>query len=59
MSDEITQYRKAADRIWEMAKEYRAKGYLALAATLRDLSSNLHDVAREKQLKKANLNGKD
>ncbi len=39
-------FREAADEIWKMAKDYEEKEYWELAKTLKDLSSELHNIAR-------------
>jgi cytochrome c556 len=41
-------FREAADKIWQMAEEYREKD-LELAKALKDLSSELHSIARIKE----------
>jgi prefoldin subunit 5 len=41
-------FREAADRVWEMAKEYEEKEW-ELAKALKDLSSELHNIARNKE----------
>ncbi len=41
-------YRQAADRIWEMAKEYDAQGERELAGVLYEISQEIHDLARSK-----------
>lgn len=45
------QYRKAADRVWEMAEEYEARGMMELATAIKELADQLHDLAREKEAK--------
>ena len=51
MQTRALQYRKAADRVWEMAKEYEAKGMYELATAIKELADQLHDLAREKEEK--------
>lgn len=41
-------YRQAADRIWEMAGEYRDKGMRDLSETLKGIAQEIHDLARAK-----------
>jgi hypothetical protein len=43
-------YRQAADKIWEMAQEYKKKGEDDLAESLYELSQQIHDLARSKQM---------
>ena len=43
-------FREAADRIWDMASEYQAKGLRELAYELKDLAAQLHFIARKKEL---------
>jgi len=43
-------YREAADKVWEMAKEYEAAGVHELAEVLYEISQQIHDLARSKQL---------
>ena len=47
-------FREAADKVWEMAEEYRAKGYLDLAAEIKGLATQLHDAARKRELVEKN-----
>lgn len=42
-------FREAADRVWEMAKEYEEKEYWELGKALKDLSSELHNIARTRE----------
>lgn len=51
MSLEIqkNEYRKAADQVWEMAKEYQEEGNLELAQIFKDLASELHELARKRE----------
>jgi hypothetical protein len=46
-------YREAADRIWEMAKDYEKLGLKELAATLKDIATEIHSLARAKQVEEA------
>ena len=48
MDNKALQFRKAADRVWEMAEEYEEKGMRELATAMKELSQQLHDLAREK-----------
>jgi hypothetical protein len=41
-------YRQAADRIWEMAEEYKEKGLRDLSETLKTIAQEIHLLAREK-----------
>ena len=50
MSNDTAKYREAADRVWNMAKEYEEKGYKELANAIKDLAVQLHDLARSKEL---------
>lgn len=43
------QYRKAADRVWEMAREYEANGEKELAEVFKEVADRLHNLAREKE----------
>lgn len=43
-------YRQAADRVWEMAKEYELQGMTNLAEALYEIAQQIHDLARSKQL---------
>ena len=43
-------YRQAADRIWEMAKEYERMGLTDLATTLKDIATEIHGLARAKHV---------
>jgi hypothetical protein len=43
--------REAADKIWEMAKEYQRMGLHDVSLILKDLSSQLHDMARKEEEK--------
>lgn len=45
-----TCYRKAADRVWEMANQYKEKGINELSNVLFELSQEIHDLARSKEL---------
>lgn len=44
------QYRKAADRVWEIAKQYEDEGDGTLAIAIKELAVQLHDLAREKEM---------
>jgi hypothetical protein len=44
-------FRLAADKIWEMSKEYEDKGLWELADTLKVLSGQLHELARLREAK--------
>lgn len=41
-------YRQAADRVWEMAKEYEKLGLIDLSNELKDIATEIHNVARKK-----------
>ena len=53
MSNKLTvktsPYREAADKIWELAKEYEDKGVYSLADYLKDLSGRLHEKAHKEE----------
>jgi len=55
MSDKIqaktSPYREAADKIWELAKEYDKKGLYSLADHLKDLSGRLHEKAHADEIR--------
>jgi hypothetical protein len=57
MSDKLaaktSPYREAADKIWELAKEYENKGIYSLADHLKDLSGRLHEKAHKEELRGA------
>lgn len=42
-------FRLAADRVWELAKEYEAKGNKELGIALKDIAMELHDLARKQE----------
>ena len=42
-------YREVADKIWELSKEYEEKGMFELSSELKNISSNIHDLARLKE----------
>lgn len=42
-------YREAADRIWDLAKEYESRGLPDLAEVLTDIASEVHVLARTKE----------
>lgn len=44
-------YRIAADRVWELAREYEKKGLFDLAFELKHLADQLHDLARVREQK--------
>lgn len=46
MEKRSLEYRKAADQVWELAKEYEAQGKTELAITIKELAVQLHDLAR-------------
>lgn len=46
MKNVANQFREAADRVWEMAKEYEERGEWEVAQTLKELTQQLHDLAR-------------
>ena len=48
-SNESYCYREAADRIWDLAKEYESKGLLDLAEVLTDIASEVHVLARTQE----------
>jgi len=43
-------YREAADRIWEMAKEYDEMGLFELSSALKDICTQMHDYARSEEV---------
>jgi len=47
-------YREAADRIWDLAKEYETKGLRDLAEVLTDIATEVHDLARANQFEEMN-----
>lgn len=42
-------YREAADKIWDLAKEYKAKGLHDLSEMLIDIAAEVHNLARAKE----------
>lgn len=48
-------YREAADKIWDLAIEYRLSGNSELGKVLIELSTELHRIAREKELSENNF----
>lgn len=44
-------FREAADRVWELAKEYESKGLTDLEEQLKELAAQLHKRARKLQEK--------
>jgi hypothetical protein len=48
-NDGCVHYREVADKIWELSREYEGKGLLELASELKNISSNIHDLARLKE----------
>jgi len=44
-------FREAADRVWDLAKEYEAKGIKDLEEELKELATQLHSNARKLQEK--------
>lgn len=48
-------YREAADKIWDLAREYRLSGNSELGKVLIELSTELHRIAREKELSENNF----
>ena len=51
-------YREAADKIWDLATEYRLSGNSELAILLKQLVTELHAISREKELLENN-NGQE
>jgi len=47
--DEGKHYREAADKVWELAKEYEEKGLFELAGELKNIVTQIHFLANEKQ----------
>jgi hypothetical protein len=43
-------YREAADKIWELSKEYDKKGLFELSRELKNICTNIHDLARIKEI---------
>ncbi len=48
----VLDHRIAADKIWEMAKEFQAKGSHDVAAVLYDMAERIHFIARQKEKQK-------
>jgi hypothetical protein len=46
---ECKKYREAADRLWEMAEQYKKIGLLELSDELKGICQRIHDIARAKQ----------
>jgi hypothetical protein len=44
-----TKYREAADKVWEIGKEYERAGHKELGMAIKELSSKLHNLARKKE----------
>ena len=44
-------FRRSADEVWDMARKYEALGLYDLADVLKDLSTQIHDLAREQEAK--------
>jgi len=40
-------FREAADRVWNIAREYEAKGLKDLEEELKELATQLHNSARK------------
>lgn len=40
------EYRKAADEVWQLAKEYERRGMSEIAREIKTLAGQLHDLAR-------------
>ena len=53
--DEGQHYREAADKVWELAKEYEEKGFFELAGELKNIVSQIHTLARIKQTGDGNI----
>jgi hypothetical protein len=49
LKEEGQSYREAADRVWELAKEYEEQGLFQLAGELKNIVSQIHALARKKQ----------
>lgn len=45
----VLEHRIAADKIWEMAKEFQAKGSHDVAAVLFDMAERIHFISRQKE----------
>lgn len=50
MSVKKTDFRHAADEIWALAKMYETMGVMDLAEVLKDMSTQLHELARKKEM---------
>lgn len=48
---ECKKYREAADKIWEMAEQYKKLGLIKLSDELKGICQGIHDMARTKQAK--------
>lgn len=48
-TDDALLYRKAADRVWEIAKRYEEEGERSLSIAIKELALQLHDLARKKE----------
>ena len=48
-NSECKKYREAADKIWDMAKEYENSGLVGLSNELKQICQQIHDLARSKQ----------
>ena len=46
--EDVSFFRQAADRIWELAVEYEKQGLFELAGCLKDLAGEMHQKARER-----------
>lgn len=52
-NDKCYKYREAADKIWDLSKEYERQGLFELSDELKSISQEIHDKARQ-NLKKIN-----
>ena len=45
-----SKYREAADQVWNIARKYEEKGHKKLAWIIKDLATELHEIARKKEI---------
>lgn len=43
-------FREAADKVWDIAKEYELSDHKDIANVLKQLAEELHELARHKEL---------
>lgn len=51
-------FRDAADKVWEMAKEYEESEHRDISNILKELASQLHELARNKEHQEAEADKK-